>query len=53
MDPRLRLLLLITDKIFALVQRAREVSKMTKEEALQGIAKERAEKDNLVEEVTL
>uniref|UniRef100_A0A6H1ZDM5 Uncharacterized protein n=1 Tax=viral metagenome TaxID=1070528 RepID=A0A6H1ZDM5_9ZZZZ len=53
MDPRLQLLLMITDRIFTLVQYAQEVSKMTEEQALQGIEKERTEKDNLVEEVTL
>jgi len=53
MNPRLQLLLMITDKIFTLVQYAQEVSKMTKEQAIRGIAKERMEKDNLVEEVIL
>jgi len=44
---------MITDKIFTLVQHAQEVSKMTEEQAIREIAKERMEKDNLVEEVTL
>jgi len=52
-DPRLQLLLIITDKIFTLVQHAQEVTKMTTVEVLQEIEKERLEKDSLVEEVTL
>ena len=53
MDPRLELILLLTDKIFLAIQRMQEVTKMSKVEALKEIEKERAEKDNLVEEVTL
>ena len=52
-DPRLELVLLLSDKIFTIIQHMREVSAMEEAQALQEVAKERAEKDNLVEEVTL
>jgi len=53
MDPRLQLLLMLTDKVFLTIQHMQEVSKMTQEQALVEIEKERLEKDSLVEEVTL
>ncbi len=52
-DPRVQLLLLITDKIFTLVQHAQTVSKMNEVEVLTELGKERLLKDSLVEEVTL
>lgn len=53
MDPRLQLVLLLTDKIFLAIQRMQAVTKMTEEQVIREIEKERAEKDNLVKEVTL
>jgi len=53
MDPRIQLILLLTDKIFLAVQRMQEITKMTEEQVLKEIAKERLEKDSLVKEVTL
>ena len=53
MDPRLQLILMITDKIFTLVQHAQEVSAMEEEQVLKEIEKERLLKDGLVKEVTL
>ncbi len=53
MDPRLQLTLLLTDKIFTILQHIQEVKVMGEEEALREIEKERLEKDSLVEEVTL
>jgi len=53
MDPRLELLILLTDKVFTVIQHMQEVSAMKDEQVLQEIAKERLEKDSLVKEVTL
>jgi len=53
MDPRLELLIMLTDKVFRTVQHMQEVSVMEEEQVLQEIEKERLEKDSLVEEVTL
>ena len=53
MDPRFELLMLLTDKVFRTVQHMQEVSAMEEEQVRQEVMKERAEKDNLVEEVTL
>ena len=53
MDPRLQLMLLLSDKVFTIVQHMQEVSAMEEEQVLRGIEKERLEKDSLVEEVTL
>jgi len=53
MDPRLQLILLFTDKVFSILQHIEEVKGMEKEEVLREIARERLEKDSLVEEVTL
>ena len=53
MDPRLQLVLILTDKVFSLLEHINEVKVMEKEQALKEIARERLEKDSLVEEVTL
>ena len=53
MDPRFQLAVMLTDKIFTILQHINEVKTMTKEEALRDIARERILKDSLVEEVTL
>lgn len=53
MDPRVQLLMMLTDKVFTIVQHMQEVSAMEEEQVLQEIEKERLEKDSLVEEVTL
>lgn len=53
MDPRLELFILLTDKVFRTIQHMQEVSAMEEEQVRQEVAKERAEKDNLVGEVTL
>lgn len=53
MDPRLQLVLLLTDKVFSIMQHIQEVKEMTKVEVLAEIGRERVKKDNLVEEVVL
>ena len=53
MDPTLQLVLILTDKIFSIMQHIEEVKDMEKEEVLKEIEAERFEKDSLVEEVTL
>ena len=53
MDPRLQLVLLLTDKAFSLLQHVQEVKNMKEEEVLREIEAERLLKDNLVKEVTL
>jgi len=53
MDPRLQLVLLLTDKVFSILQHIEEVKGMEEEEVKREIARERLEKDSLVEEVTL
>ena len=53
MDPRLQLVLLLTDKVFSILQHIEEVKGMEGEEVLREIARERTLKDNLVEEVTI
>lgn len=52
MDPRLQLVLLLTDKIFTILQHAQEVKEMSEEEVAREILKERFLKDSLVKEVT-
>lgn len=53
MDPRLQLILMLTDRILIAIQNMQAVSNMSREEALVEIEKERLKKDSLVEEVTL
>ena len=53
MDPKLELTLMLTDKIFSILQHIQEVKGMEAEEVLREIARERTIKDNLVGEVTL
>jgi len=53
MDPRLQLVLLLTDKVFSIMQHIQEVKEMTKVEVLAEIGRERVKKDNLVADVTL
>lgn len=53
MDPRLQLILLLTDKIFTIIQHMQEVSDMEEEKVLKEIEVERLEKDALVNNVTL
>ena len=53
MDPRLQLMLMLSDRAFLALKNMQDAAKLTKEQALVGIQKERARKDNLVEEVTL
>ena len=53
MDPRLQLVLLLTDKVFSIMQHIQEVKEMTKAEVLAEIGRERVKKDNLVADVTL
>ena len=53
MDPRLQLVLLLTDRIFTILQHIEAVKEMNEEEVAQGIQKERLLKDSLVEEVTI
>ncbi len=53
MDPKLQLVLLLTDKVFSILQHIEEVKGMKTEEVLKEIAAARAEKDSVVEEVTL
>lgn len=53
MDPRLQLVLLLTDKVFSILKHIEEVKGMNKVEVLAEIDRERVKKDNLVEEVTL
>ena len=53
MDPRLQLVLILTDKAFSLLQHVQEVKNMKEEKVLREIEAERFEKDSLVEEVTL
>ena len=53
MDPRLQLVLILTDKVFSLLEHINEVKVMEKEQVLKEIARERLEKDSLVEEVVL
>lgn len=49
----LELVLILTDKIFSIARHIEEVKTMDEEEVKREIARERAIKDNLVEEVTL
>lgn len=49
----LELVLILTDKVFSIMQHIEEVKAMEEEEVLEEIAKERLLKDSLVEEVTL
>jgi len=53
MDPRLQLVLLLTDKVFSILQHIEEVKVMEEEQVLQEISRERLKKDSLVKEVTL
>jgi len=53
MDPKVELMLMITDRIFLALQNMQEVSGMSDEEVLKEIERERLKKDSLVEEVTL
>jgi len=53
MDPKLELILMLTDKVFSILQHIEEVKGMEEEEVDREIARERLEKDSLVEEVTL
>ena len=53
MDPKLQLVLILTDKVFSLLEHINEVKEMEQEQVLKEIARERLEKDSLVEEVTL
>lgn len=53
MDPRLQLVLLLTDKVFSILQHIEEVKEMNESEVMQEIGRERMKKDSLVEEVTL
>lgn len=51
-EAQLKLLLMLTDAAFELLERAREVSALSDEECLQSIKEEQARKNALVEEVT-
>ena len=53
LDPKLQLVLLLTDKAFSILQHIGEVKEMEAGEVNREIARERLEKDSLVEEVTL
>ena len=53
MDAKLKLVLLLTDKVFSILQHIEEVKEMEDAEVLKDIARERLEKDSLVKEVTL
>ena len=53
MDAKLKLVLLLTDKVFSILQHIEEVKEMGRTEVLQEIGRERLEKDSLVKEVTL
>ena len=53
MDPRLQLVLILTDKVFSLMEHINEVKEMEQEQVLKEIEAERLKKDSLVEEVTL
>ncbi len=49
----LELVLILTDKVFSIMQHIEEVKTMTQVEVLTEIDRERLAKDSLVEEVTL
>lgn len=49
----LELVLILTDKVFSIMQHIEEVKVMEEEEALREIERERLLKDSLVEEVVL
>ena len=53
MDPRLQLVLILTDKVFSLMEHINEVKTMNESEVMQEIGRERLKKDSLVEEVVL
>lgn len=53
MDPKLKLVLLLTDKVFSILKHIEEVKEMEDAEVLREIGRERFEKDSLVKEVTL
>ena len=46
MDPRLQLVLLLTDKVFSILQHIEEVKKMTEREVFAEIGREKVKKDN-------
>lgn len=53
MDAKLKLVLLLTDKVFSILKHIEEVKTMEGTQVLKEIAEERLEKDSLVKEVTL
>ena len=53
MDPRLQLVLLLTDKAFSILEHINEVKMMNESEVMQEIGRERLKKDSLVEGVVL
>lgn len=53
MDPKLQLILLLTDKVFSILQHIEEVKEMGRTQVLEEIGQKRLEKDSLVKEVTL
>ena len=53
MDPRLQLVLILTDKIFSIIEHINEVKEMSQVQVLKEIDAERLLKDSLVDDVTL
>lgn len=50
-EAQIKLLLLVTDRVFSLLDKARQIKEMSEEKVLEEIERERTIKDSLVEEV--